>query len=368
MRSYSEGNSKKRSNKKIQPINTSIDPAGLPFRPSWVNRLIGWINRLPIAPWLFYSFLVTLLTLALFVSNWLDGSKPFGRFDAPFWFTYIGFYPVVFLAAIHHVDGVANRSFDAFQPALGKSEIESARLRYELTTLPARGARIAALIGAAGIPIIVFLGGYQEIARSIPLTFGIALFIGILGFIMTAEMLYHTFRQLRLVNYLHTIATELNLLQPAPLYAFSHLSARTGLIFLFVLWFDLVFNPETFTNLGLVLLNVLGLGFFAIACFVVPLWGMHRRLVREKRNLQSQTNQKIEESFKLLYQRLDSQELHDADPLNKSINSLITAHDFISKIPTWPWRPETFTFFFSAVTFPIIVFIIQTLLKNYLNL
>lgn len=366
MRSFSE-DLKKKSDKKVQPIHSSIDPAVLPFRPSWVNRLIGRITRLPVAPWLFYSLLFTFITVALLVSNWIEGTTTFGRFDTPFLFTYLGFYPVVFLAAIHHVDRVAHHSFDAFQAALGKSESESARLRYELTTLPARGARRAAVAGAAGVPTVIFLGGYQELARSNPFTFGIAIVIGFLGFIMTAEMLYHTFRQLRLVNYLHTIATDINLLQPAPLYAFSYLSARTGLIFLFVLWFDLVFNPETYTNLGLVILNVLGLGLFAIACFIVPLWGMHRRLIREKQNLQSQTNQRIEESFKLLYQRIDSQELHDADPLNKSINSLITAHDFVTKIPTWPWRPETFTFFFSAVTFPIIVFIIQMLLKNYLN-
>ena len=366
MKKYSKWSSKKEADKKLDSVEKSIDPA-IPYRPSWVNRLIGWINRLPVAPWLFYSFLFIFITIALLVSNWIEGTTSFGRFDTPFLFTYIGFYPVVFLAAIHHVDEVARRSFDAFQPALGKSEIESARLRYELTTLPARETRLMAVVGVVGIPIVVFLGDYQEIARSIPLTFGITIFIGFLGFIMTAEMLYHTFRQLRLVNHIHNIAEEINLLSPSPLYAFSNLSARTGLIFLFILWFDLVFNPETYTNLGLVMLNVFGLGFFAIACFIFPLWGMHRRLVREKLSLQLQVNQRIEESFNLLYQRVDANELHDADPLNKSINSLITAHDFITKVPTWPWRPETFTFFFSAVTFPIIVFVIQMLLKNYLD-
>jgi len=367
MRKHSKQGFKKKSNKKMPSVEDSIDPALLPYRPSWVNRLIGWINRLPVAPWLFYSFLLIFITMALLVSNWIDGTTSFGRFDTPFLFTWIGFYPVVFLAAIHHVDEVAHRSFDAFQTALGKSEVESARIRYELTTLPPGKARLMALGGMMGIPIVFFLGDYQEIARRIPLTFGLALFIGTLGFIMTAEMLYHTVRQLRLVIHIHSIATEVNLLNPTPLYAFSNLSARTGLIFLFVLWFDLVFNPETYTNLGLVMLNVFGLGFFAIACFFVPLWGMHRRLVVEKQALQLQINHRIEESFKLLYQRVDSNELHDADPLNKSINSLITAHDFIAKTPTWPWRPETFTFFFSALTFPIIVFIIQALLKNYLG-
>lgn len=360
-------NPKKKSNKNWHSVENSIDPALLPYRPSWVNRLIDWINRLPVAPWLIYSFLFTFITITLLVSNWIDGTTSFGRFDTPFLFTWVGFYPVVFLAAIHHVDEVARLSFDVFQTALGKSEIESALLRYELTTLPAREALLMAVVGVAGIPIIVILGDYQEFSRTIPLTFGIAIFIGILGFIMTSEMLYHTVRQLRLVNHIHHIAAEINLLSPSPLYAFSNLSARTGLIFLFILWFDLVFNPETYTNLGLVMLNVVGLGFFAIACFIFPLWGMHRRLVQEKQDLQLQVNHRIEESFKLLYQRVDSSELHDADPLNKSINSLITAHDFIAKTPTWPWRPETFTFFFSALTFPIIVFIIQTLLKNYLG-
>ncbi len=359
---------RKESTVKLHQAVGSIDDAALPYKSSWLNRLIRWVERLPIAPWLFYTGLFTVLTFGIVVSNWIDDATPFGRFDTSLMYTWIGFYPVVFLAAIHRIDRVALQSFDAFRLALGKGDAEAERLRYELTTLPARGAWIAAVAGAVfSVSVFFLLGDYNALAVNIPMTYWMVVLIATLGFIITAEMLYHTFHQLRLVNHIHSVATVIDLLHPAPLYAFSNLSAQTGLIFIIVLWFDLVFNPETFVNLGLILLNVLGLIFFAIACFVVPLWGMHRKLVREKQRLDWEINQRIEESLQLLFQRVDASEFHDADPLNKSISSLMITHDFIGKIPTWPWRPETFTLFFSAVTLPIIVYVIQMFLKSLLG-
>lgn len=68
--------------------------------------------------------------------------------------------------------------------------------------------------------------------------------------------------------------------------------------------------------------------------------------------------------MKQLYQRVDAADLQDADAMNKTISSLITTRELIAKIPTWPWQPETSALFFSALSLPVIVFLIQMLLKN----
>jgi len=356
------------SNSQEPLAGSSSEPIPLPYRPSWVNRLIDSIKRLPFPSWLFYTILFAVLTATLLVSNWIEGTTSFGRFDSPFIYTWNAFYLVVFLASIHYLDGIALSSFETFLPALGMNETEVARLRFELTTLPAGPAWIVAVLGATFFGVVLFLENNYEFARGFPLTFVLTVFYSVPGFIMTAEMLYHTFRQLRLVNQIHNAATAIDLHDPNPLYAFSNLSARTGSIFLFVLSFDLIFNPETFTNLGLAFMNLIGLGLFAVACFILPLLGMHRTLLREKQRMLLEVNQRIKAVFKQLYQQVDKTEFHDVDPLNKTINSLIIAHDFVVKIPTWPWKPGTFTLFFTAFTFPIFVFVIQMFLQKLLDI
>ncbi len=331
---------------------------------SWVDHIIRGVNRLPFPPLVFYIGLFALVVFLVYLSYWVDGSLPFGNLNIPFPIPLLPFYSVMSLAAVHYTDTVALRSFEKFLPALGKDEVETAHLRHILTTTPQRPALLMAAIGAVFIIPTIYFSAEVRAMSSLKFSFILAVIIAILGFSLTAVLLYHTVRQLRLVSYIHSTATKINLMQLAPVYAFSSLSAQTGLIFLLVLWFDLLFIPETYTNPALIALNVIGLGLLAIACFILPLLGMHQRLVIEKQHRLAEVNRRIQESTRLLYERMDGNDLHDADALNKAIGSLITTHDFLMKIPTWPWRPETFTLFFSALTLPIVVYIIQSLLKN----
>lgn len=363
-----EMNEKSKQKIKGHTTESSIAPAVLSYRASWVDNLINWIKRLPIPSWLFYVGLFSVLTIAIQIAYWIDGNNPFDVSEGPLVFHITAIYPVMVLAAIHYIDNTARRSFDDFQPALGKSETETARLRYELTTIPSRQAGVLTVIGGVFGLCLVFLADYGWFADSTPFAFGIVIAITILGFALTAVMLYHTVRQLQLVSYIHSIATEINLLQFAPLYAFSRLSAHTGLFFILVLYFDLVFNSETLKNPGLMVINGLVLPLAAVACFILPIEGMHRRLVLEKRHLQWEVNQRLEASMNQLYQQVDATDLRNADAMNKTITSLITTRELITKIPTWPWQPETSALFFSALTFPIIAFLIQLLLKNLFGL
>jgi hypothetical protein len=347
------------------PVGTQpMDQAVLPYAPGWVDQLVGRIDRLPIPAWLFYPALLGIVFLLINGSRWVEGSAPFGALDAPYGF--VALYPVGMLAAIHYLDGTAGRAFDFFRPALGKSETEAACLRYELTILPARDAWIVGATGLAFFLLTVLIGSPLRSTLGNGIFYWTILTFAGVGFVVSFELLYHTLRQLRLVSRIHDSAANLDLFHLAPLFSFSALTARTGLVFVLILCFDLIVNPETLSSPPLVALNAVIL-LLSVACFILPLQGMQRRIAAEKRRLEWDVNQHIKAMVQHLYERVDGFDVHDADPVNKTITSLLATRELIAKIPTWPWRPETSAVFFSALTLPVAVFLIQMLLKTLMG-
>ncbi|MGE5141380.1 MAG: hypothetical protein ACM3JD_18075, partial [Rudaea sp.] len=332
----------------------------------WVDRLLGWIDRLPIPAWVLYPVVLVLTVLIINAARWVEGNARFGALDAPF--AFVAFYPIANLAAIHYLDRTARRAFDSFRLALGRSDEEAERFKYQLTVLPARGALLAAAAGL-GLMVLVVVGaiGSQEaVALGLGPYFWSLVICAFAGMAITAELLYHTVRQLGIVSRIHEAATNVDLYHFSPLYSFSALTARTGLVFGLNLWFDLAINPETMSSPPLIALNA-ALLVLGAACFLLPLEGMHRRIVVEKRRLEGDVNQRIQVLVGRLYERVDGNELGDADAMNKMMNSLIATRELIGKVPAWPWRPETFTVFFSALTLPVVVFVIQMALKASLG-
>ena len=352
------------SEAKLPAGTSSIDQPVLQYAPGWIDRLVGWIERLPIPTWLFYPGLLGVVYLVINVSRWVEGSAPFGTLDAPY--SFVSVYPVGILAAIHYLDGTAGHAFDVFGPALGKSETEAAHLRYELTTLPAREAWIVGAIGLAFFPLTVLISSPLRPALDNGIFYWTILTFTGMGFIVSFELLYHTLRQLGLVSRIHDSAANLDLFHLAPLFSFSALTARTGIVFVLILCFDLMVNPETLSNPPLIVLNGAIL-LLSVACFILPLQGMQRRIAAEKRRLEWDVNQHIKAMVQHLYERVDGFDVHDADPVNKTISSLLATRELIDKIPTWPWRQETSAVFFSALTLPMVVFLIQMLLKTLMG-
>jgi len=100
----------------------------------------------------------------------------------------------------------------------------------------------------------------------------------------------------------------------------------------------------------------------AVASFIIPLYGMHGRLVDEKSRMLSEANNRIEVMVKRLHDQVDSNSLDEADGLNKILASLFLEAEALRKASTWPWKPETLRGFVSAVTLPVLVWLIPTVL------
>jgi hypothetical protein len=343
---------------------TARASADLPYRPSWVDRLIRWIERLPGPPWAFYAVVLPPLILVANAVSWTSGIPEYPPWIFTLYWTGFAVYPVYMLAMMHYLNRVAAAKVDAFRPALDVDERQYERLRYELTTLPARQAALAAL---AGIGFIVFLFSgdlIEEGLGPVPPLFVIGeLVMQAVWSAFLGVLIYHTIHQLRLVSRILALAPRIDLFQPAPLYAFSHLTARTGLGLAILTAISFVFDPSI-NPIG-VGLTVLVVG-VAAAAFVLPLEGMHGRIVAEKERLQLEADRRLKATLAQLHQSVDERDLSLSDPLNKTLESIQLERDAIAKMPTWPWQPGTLRGFVSVLLVPIVLWLIFRVLERFI--
>ncbi|HJS19821.1 MAG TPA: hypothetical protein VJ785_13825 [Anaerolineales bacterium] len=177
---------------------------------------------------------------------------------------------------------------------------------------------------------------------------------------------YHSIRQLILVNRIVKMVEQFNLFQLDPVYAFSGVTALTGISLLLMLSLTLIVFPLQLAS-GPVLVMLLGQVALTVAAFVLPLLIVHQRPVAEKRDLLADINKRVTAILSLLHQNLDEYEFGEVSGLNDAISGLIVERDLIHKIPTWPWRAGTLTSFLTAILLPILLFLAQVVLGNWLG-
>jgi hypothetical protein len=324
-----------------------------PYPASVVDRFLAWVDRLPVPAWFFYLVLLAVLIIIFNGLAWIDGSLRFPTLEV--YRSSVPVYPVASLALVHYLNRVARRELAAFRPALGVGESEYERLGYMLVTLPRRGTWATLALS------LLFTAAYINFTPYLVALFGRSPWVALVEsvvyafvFGMIAVFLYHTLWQLRMVSRIHASATNINLFRLTPLYAFSNLTARTGISLLLMNYFSVLTDPATFENLALIALTI-GASLVAVVCFILPLQGMHDRIVVEKNRLLAQCNARLEATIEQLYARADSQDLDEVDRLNQLMVSLVTTREIIKKIPTWPWEPGTLMTFISVFLLPFVV-------------
>ncbi len=271
-----------------------------------------------------------------------------------------------FLALMRYLDGVAEAALRNFRPALNVSEAEYAELSYRLTTAPARPTLLGSLAGVTvaililpAMPYLLRLLGWSTLPLALVIAYGLLfLTLGVAG-----ALVYHTMQKLRLVSHIYATQALVNLFDLRPLYAFSGLTSKTavGLIIFNYLWFatapDLLSQP-----LGI------GFGIFyavvAVVTFVWPLLGIHRRLVEEKQRLLRECSKRLEATIAELHGRVDAGELHSMDELHDTMAVLEIERSALTRIPTWPWQPETLRGLIIALLLPVVVLLLQFVLQR----
>ena len=338
--------------------------SAVPYLPGWVDRLIDAIARSPGPAGLPYAIAAVGILTVSHALAWTEGLVPFGELDV--YQAALALYAVLPVLAVDYLDRAALASFRRFAPALGHGEATERALVFQLTRMPRTQTLLASGLGIVAFVLYVAsdptLGRYTDS----PLTLGFAILVSLFAFPAGAVLVYHTMRQLRTITTIHEMASAINLFQLTPLHAFSGLTALTAGIVIVLGYVSIVTDPTTLTNpalfLGTSLLFVL-----AAACFVLPLRGMHSRIVTEKERLRSDIDARIEAAIQELQRKAATRDLSDADPANKQLDSLIKSRTLIGAIPTWPWDPGTPRALLTAVALPIGLWLVFRGLERFLG-
>lgn len=335
------------------------------YPPSFVDRIMAAVKRLPGPYWAAYLLIFIIEVGALHAVAWLVGYSQPLDFEPvllifPFWLCFG-------LAVMTYLNGFAGQMVSHFCTLLdGEQEAED-RLRYEFTVMPARPVVINSLLWIV-VYFILWLAYYQTVNQIWPMEIylgSVVFAAGLVSFIIGSAIYYHAVRQLVLVHRTLAKVVKINIFRLDPLYAFSRLTALIGISWLILLTFTVVLMSRLAGPLVLMLYAFQG--GLALCAFILPLWNIHTRLVTEKRELQAASNRRMQETLQLLSANLEDENLASMDGINKALASLVLERETLAKIPTWPWRPETLRGFASALILPVILLLIQLALELWLG-
>ena len=328
------------------------DQAGL--RLGVIDRLTDLPDRLPGPGVAWYVVLGAVLIVSTEVAGWLTGARPLGRFEPALAtpaviLTYL-------LAARHILRELARKSYEAFLPAIGNQHVERS-LQLSLFSTPDRLA----------IPIVVgfevLISGSWALDPTIgdfipgPVIDGAltwALWLAAVA--ASALLLLLTIRQVIAVVRLHELASSIDLFRPAAINAFSRLTVTMALFLVPLIGFAALSSNSS--------AQVPIFGALAIGCFVLPLRGMHDRLVSEKARLTEDVNLRLVSVRARLHAAVDADDLERVGKLGSAQQAVLADRDLVARLSTWPWTTAVFRGFASAVVVPIVLWLLFRILER----
>ena len=254
--------------------------ATLPYTPSIIDRFMRFVQRLPLPYWLTYLLLFALEVLIHHAVDWMDGSTPAFHFRL-----LICLWPLLIwgpLTIMTYLDATARQALSTFSPLLDIHPETMQRLEYEFTTMPPGSVFLRGIVFTAlyvAFTVKLFLPVIAPRLQETPLTVALSMVEGFFAF--NNGLFYHTIRQLRLVNRTVKLVKQFDLFRLDAGYAFSHLTARTGVAWLLLASLILLIVPIPLSPVPLLAFQGMGM-VAALAAFALPLWVVHRRLVSRK--------------------------------------------------------------------------------------
>jgi hypothetical protein len=346
-------------------VETSVQKKEDSFSPSWVDRLIGWIDDLPGPAWAFYVAATLVLTLLINLVMWIDGSVPLGTYAAiPGLFPPFIFY---FLVLYHYLTRVASRSLQAFRPLLDANEAEITKIERDLTSLPRTSGWWSIVIGLLTTPPYVVGDrslAFQDLVPQTALPYIFVVIVSTLYGATFFALFIRSIRQLRLVRKLHAQAVNVDLMKLSPAHAFSALTARTGIGFAFLIVLGYLYDPSNFNADWYMLYIVISI-ILAAVVFVLPVIGMRDRLEEVKGQLLDKTNKLLQTTEDRFHSKVENSDYAELRGMETAIDMLIHERERISRISTWPWNPATFRAFGSTLLLPILLRILTQLVGNF---
>ncbi len=338
----------------------------LPYPPSIIDRFMRFIQRLPLPYWLTYLLVLTLHILIAHILDWVDGSTPAFHFRL-----ILCLWPVLIwgpLAIMTYLDATARKALANFSPLLDIRPETMQRLEYEFTTMPSRGVLIRGIFFMILYVLFILRLDLPVIEPSLKATPPTVVFVVVESFFaFNNALLYHTLRQLRLVNRTVKLVKQFDLFRLDAVYAFSHLTARTGVAWLLLASLVLLIVPVQLSPIPVLAFQAIGI-VSAVAAFALPLWVVHKQLAAEKRRLMAAHGQRIKSTLARLHNAVDENDLRDVAQLSSVLDGLSIEGNILEKIRTLPWSTGTLTAFITAIVLPMALFFIQLAIQKMLHL
>lgn len=258
----------------------------------------------------------------------------------------------------------ARQSLRDFRPLLDSDETAT-RLAYRLTTMPPLPVLVNNLVGFL---YFLFLVLYYPVEWLVdrPLLTPTYLFSGFVSFSLASVIYYYTFHQLRMVHRIYAGVRSFNLFRLQPVYAFSRLTARTGVAYLALISLTLLLFPYPVTDTRAMASYLLQL-LLSLLAFVLPLWNTHQRLEAEKRRLQSEVERRLEGMLQQMHHHLDDFDAQAVAERKTGVESLLLERQVLNAIPTWPWQPNTLKALLTALILPLLLLLAQQLLEGWFS-
>lgn len=329
-----------------------------PYRPSTLSGFLDWLAARPMRAFIVIPGIGVGLEAWGLGVLWGTGVVPVGTFP-PLLADSIVYGPYI-LATLVLSNVVAGRSLAAFWPATGWPIEEQAAWRWRFQHVPAGsglaltglGAAVAAAATLPAMQVTTDAFGGDPVVALIA-----ALPTVLLGYGLFPLTLRHVVHQLRLVVRIHREATQVDPFDHSALYAFSRLTGFAGFAFLFIGYYSMTVNGVWQAGNFVALATLAVAAITGVLCFVVPLWGIHRRIAEEKERLLRGAEARVAAVADELYRRIDAREFDGTKNVADTFSGVSAARQRILSLPTWPWSPNLFRGFISALLLPVIVYV-----------
>ena len=353
------------------PVNaaTASTAAAAPWaRPgtSWIDWVIAPIEAVPGPAWAVYLIAIVILAAADHAARWLAGELPLGEVR-PIFVIDASFGPL-FMASIHALNGVARGALKTIRPALLVDESAAAALGLAIERTPRMWATAAAvggvLAGAAsvvGSPTNIGLNENSPVfIWVVAMVFRATSFVGGLAFVA------HALHQLAAVSRIHRDLIRVELFQLEPLYAFSRLTSWTGILPVAIVVYGVASVASTAVGaFTFSLVDVLTVGIIwlvAIASFLLPMLGLHGRIVVAKRTRLEEANAALDRAIVEVATRVGDGRFEGMKDASDGLAASTSAVATIRRISTWPWDAGTLRGFLGAIGLPVLIWTITALL------
>jgi len=337
-------------------------------RGSWFDALVEALDRAPGPPWLFVVVATVLVAVPLHAAELIDGHP---LTDIHFDLVIGASTLPLFLWLALWLNVVALRALDRLRPALDPAGPSAEAIGRDLIRTPNSLALPALVVGSLGGLASVFASPENwgvDLAQPGARLLG-AVVLSVVTDVMLLGLLAHIAHQLRVVIRVHG-HVRIDLFHLEPLYAFSTLTARTGLALLGLVAGLIVALSVTIGNFLLVgapdIALTAGIVALGIACFFVPLLGLHSRIADVKAARRAEADATLSTVIDAVRSRVAAGDLEGAAKLKDALLAADSSVLAIHRISTWPWRTETLRGFVSAVLLPVILFLVYETLRRAL--